>query len=312
MRGAAVVLVALVVASCGGGRPRRSASPHPRPCPRRAVRPRSADPCTVVAARRATTACTCCARTPAVTVHVPDGLRAGQRAAARARPARRGPGRPRLRGRERSVTHVADEHHFVIAYPMSWRARGFWHYPEPDNPAQRRCAYLRATLDAVAAHACVDPRSRARDRDLLGRADDLRRRLRAGRPHPRHRARLRRHARAPAVPSGAADLDPRHRMGPRTRSSPTAAAARTTTGACATSWTTGLAREGCRRAPARAPHRPDVTRLDWPGCRAGVRVAHLRIEGGRHAWPPLGGPAGIGIDGAEEIWRFFALAASRG
>jgi poly(3-hydroxybutyrate) depolymerase len=36
------------------------------------------------------------------------------------------------------------------------------------------------------------------------------------------------------------------------------------------------------------------------------------FEAGRHAWPPLGGPAGIGIDGAEEIWRFFAVPPSRG
>ena len=54
-----------------------------------------------------------------------------------------------------------------------------------------------------------------------------------------------------------------------------------------------------------------MTRLDWPACRGGVRVAHLRIEGGRHAWPPLGGPPGIGIDGAEEIWRFFAALPDR-
>jgi poly(3-hydroxybutyrate) depolymerase len=54
-----------------------------------------------------------------------------------------------------------------------------------------------------------------------------------------------------------------------------------------------------------------VVRLEWPGCRDGVRVAHLRVEGGRHAWPPLGGPGGIGIDGAEEIWRFFDALPSR-
>lgn len=70
-------------------------------------------------------------------------------------------------------------------------------------------------------------------------------------------------------------------------------------------------REGCRPHPRARRIDPYVTRLDWPACRAGVRVAHLRIEGGRHAWPPLGGPPGIGIDGAEQIWRFFAALPSR-
>jgi hypothetical protein len=51
---------------------------------------------------------------------------------------------------------VADEHRFVIAYPMSWRARGFWRYPEPDGPGSGP-RYLRATLDAVARTQCVDP-----------------------------------------------------------------------------------------------------------------------------------------------------------
>ena len=56
---------------------------------------------------------------------------------------------------ESGFTQVADEHHFVVAYPMSWRARGFWHYPEPDNP-RSGLRYLRATLDAVARTQCVD------------------------------------------------------------------------------------------------------------------------------------------------------------
>jgi polyhydroxybutyrate depolymerase len=70
-------------------------------------------------------------------------------------------------------------------------------------------------------------------------------------------------------------------------------------------------REGCRARPRARRIDPHVTRLDWPGCRGGARVAHLRVEGGGHAWPPLGGPPGIGIDGAEEIWRFFVALPSR-
>jgi polyhydroxybutyrate depolymerase len=56
---------------------------------------------------------------------------------------------------ESAFTEAADEHRFVIAYPMSWRPRGFWRYPEPDGP-RSGLRYLRATIDAVARTQCVD------------------------------------------------------------------------------------------------------------------------------------------------------------
>ena len=133
---------------------RRAQRRRPRPRPRRAVR-RRGDPCSRRPARRATRACACCARTPAVIVHVPDGLRAGQRAPLVL--GLHGAGQD-ARGfeAESSLSNVADEHHFVVAYPMSWRARGFWHYPEPDNPRSgaapacaprsTRCARTRASI----------------------------------------------------------------------------------------------------------------------------------------------------------------------
>ena len=70
-------------------------------------------------------------------------------------------------------------------------------------------------------------------------------------------------------------------------------------------------RERCRARPRAVRVNPYVTRLEWPGCRAGTRVAHLRIAGGEHPWPPLGGPIGLRMDGAEAIWRFFASLPSR-
>ena len=147
-----------------------------------------------------------------------------------------------------TFTQVADEHHFVVAYPMSWRARGLLALPRARQPAQRRCAAARHARRG-GAHGVRRSRARARDRHLLGRADDLRRRLRAGRPAPRDRARSRA-ARAscrPAIPRGRSRSSTS--TGPRTRSSPTAAAAPTTTGACPTSWPTG------RGARAAAPSR---------------------------------------------------------
>ena len=54
---------------------------------------------------------------------------------------------------ESGFTQVADEHHFVVAYPMSWRARGFWHYPEPDNPRSGlRCCARRSTRWRARVH----------------------------------------------------------------------------------------------------------------------------------------------------------------
>ena len=115
-------------AAAAGGRP-RSASPRPRP--RRAAA--AADPCSVVAARGATCSLRVLRAHARGHVHVPDGLRAGQRAPLVL--GLHGAGQD-ARGfeAESNLTQVADEHHFVVAYPMSWRARGFWHYPEPDNP----------------------------------------------------------------------------------------------------------------------------------------------------------------------------------
>jgi len=64
-------------------------------------------------------------------------------------------------------------------------------------------------------------------------------------------------------------------------------------------------RNGCGPRPARRRATRFVIRFSWRHCRNGVRVEQLRIVGGRHAWPPLGGPPGIELDGAREIWRWF-------
>ena len=58
---------------------------------------------------------------------------------------------------ESNFTQVADQHRFVVAYPMSWRPRGFWEYPEDDNP-RSGLRLLRATIDAVARAVCIDRR----------------------------------------------------------------------------------------------------------------------------------------------------------
>ena len=56
-----------------------------------------------------------------------------------------------------------------------------------------------------------------------------------------------------------------------------------------------------------------ITRTAYQGC-AGAPVVLYRIEGGGHTWPgartyapkAIVGPTSEDIDGAEEIWRFFA------
>jgi polyhydroxybutyrate depolymerase len=70
-------------------------------------------------------------------------------------------------------------------------------------------------------------------------------------------------------------------------------------------------RAGCDARPSARRIEDSVVRFEWRGCRRGMRVVHLRIEGGGHAWPPLGGPAGIQLDGAQAIWRFFAALPRR-
>ena len=151
MRGAAVVLVTLTVAACGG---RGATTPSSPPSTARAAPATPVgDPCTVVP-RAGDHSLRVLARTPAVIVHVPEGLRAGVRVALVLGLHGAGQDARGFEG-ESGFTQVADEHHFVIAYPMSWRARGFWHYPDPDNP-RSGLRYLRATLDAVARTQCVD------------------------------------------------------------------------------------------------------------------------------------------------------------
>jgi polyhydroxybutyrate depolymerase len=65
-----------------------------------------------------------------------------------------------------------------------------------------------------------------------------------------------------------------------------------------TSWAT---RDGCTTGPTSLLREPSVLGEQWTGCRDGTTVAHYRIEGLGHAWPPL-------IDGhsAQELmWTFF-------
>ena len=304
MRGAAVVLVALSVAGCGG----RHATPAPHaaaPTSRPAAP--AADPCAVVAPG-GDRSVRVLPDTPEVTIHVPDRLRAGQRAPLVL--GLHGAGQD-ARGfeAESNLTAVADEHHFVVAYPMSWRARGFWRYPEPDNP-RSGLRLLRATISAVRRAACVDPGRvlvtgiSSGGRMTYAAGCELADRILAIAP----------------VSGGTRELPPCHPARPisildthgtsdqivsyRGRGAHHDGRVRDVLG----DW---ARREGCRAVPRAHSIDPHVTRLEWPGCRAGVRVAHLRIERGGHAWPPLGGPPGIDIDGAEEIWRFFAALPDR-
>jgi polyhydroxybutyrate depolymerase len=306
MRGAAVVLVALTVAACGGGSSTTSSAPATRSVAAAPVGP-VGDPCAVVP-RPGDHSLRVLARTPAVIVHVPEGLRAGVRVPLVLGLHGAGQDARGFEG-ESGFTQVADEHHFVIAYPMSWRARGFWRYPEPDS-ARSGLRYLRATLEAVERTQCVD-----RGRVLVtGISSGGRMTYAAG-----CQLADRLLAIAP-VSGGTRELPPCRPARPisiiDTHGTSDQIVSYRGRGAdhdgrvrdVMDDW---ASREGCRGRPHARRIDAYVTRLDWPACHDGVRVAHLRIDGGRHAWPPLGGPPGIGIDGAEQIWRFFAALPSR-
>jgi polyhydroxybutyrate depolymerase len=73
-------------------------------------------------------------------------------------------------------------------------------------------------------------------------------------------------------------------------------------------WVRGwVARDGCAGGARRTWKSVHVVRLQWGRCRGGAIVAHLRLIGGRHAWPgarpPDPGPS-FGISAAREAWRF--------
>jgi polyhydroxybutyrate depolymerase len=301
MRSAALLLVGLAVVGCGGGH----AAPRPEP---RFAESQVATTACAAAPRSGDLSLQVLPHTPAVAVHVPEGLRAGERAPLVL--GLHGAGQD-ARGfeAESNLTQVADEHRFVVAYPMSWRPRGFWEYPEADNP-RSGLRLLGATIDAVARAVCVD-RGRvlvtgisSGGRMTYAAGCELADRLLAIAP----------------VSGGTRQLPPCHPARPisildvhgtsdqivsyRGRGADHDGRVRDVMAAWAR-------REGCDVRPRERRIDRFVVRLQWSGCRDGARVAHLRIEGGRHAWPPLGGPAGISIDGAEEIWRFFAALPRR-
>jgi polyhydroxybutyrate depolymerase len=64
-------------------------------------------------------------------------------------------------------------------------------------------------------------------------------------------------------------------------------------------------RDGCSASSRPQRVSATVTRFRWPGCRAGVRVEHLRLAGGRHV-ELFGELRAAGADGAREAWRFLA------
>src|SRR6476661_354579 len=287
MRGAAVLLLALTALACGG----TSATRH--------AATRSTVPCSV-APRPGDRSISVLAHTPPVVVHVPAGLRAGQRVPLVLGLHGAGQDARGFEG-ESNFTQVADEHRFVVAYPQSWRARGFWQYPEADNP-RSGLRLLRAAIAGAARVACVD---RARvlvtgissgGRMTYAAGCELADRILAIAPVSGGVKRL--PPCRPARPISVLDV---HGTSDRIVSYRGVAPVMR-------AW---ARRERCRPEPRERGVDPYVTRLDWSGCRGGVRVAHVRVDGGGHAWPPLGGPPGIGLDGAEAIWRFFAALPSR-
>jgi polyhydroxybutyrate depolymerase len=311
MRRAAVVLVAVTVAACGGGHAARQAPTTSHTAatavPGGAAGAPAADPCRA-APHAGDRFLHVLAGTPDVTVHVPEGLPAGGRVPLVL--GLHGAGQD-ARGfeAESNFSNVADEHHFVVAYPQSWRARGFWEYPEADNP-RSGLRLLRATLDAIEDRFCVDAARvlvtgiSSGGRMTYAAGCELADRILAIAPVSGGTRRL-----PPCHPARPISIIDTHGTSDQIVSYRGRGPSRD--GRVRDVMAAWARREGCDATPGARRIDRYVTRLDWRGCRTGVRVTHLRIEGGRHAWPPLGGPPGIAIDGAEEIWRFFAALPSR-
>jgi polyhydroxybutyrate depolymerase len=297
VRGAAAVLVALIV-GCAGAvvllhAPAR-ATPPSGPC---AAAPAPGERDLDVLAG-----------TPALIVHVPPGLPAGRRV-----PVVLG-----LHGatedghafeRDSGLSKGADRHGFIVAYPQSPRPRHFWAYPEPDNPASG-LRLLNASLDAIEASLCVDAgRVLVTGHSSGGRMTyaagcELANRILAIAP----------------VSGGTKDLPPCRPARPVSVLDIHGTSDRIVAyhgsgpahdGRVSDVMEDWAQLDGCRPTPTARRFEHLVVRQDWHGCRDGVRVAHLRIEGGDHPWPPHGGPDGIGLDASEVIWDFFSKLPGR-
>jgi polyhydroxybutyrate depolymerase len=76
------------------------------------------------------------------------------------------------------------------------------------------------------------------------------------------------------------------------------------------------AADGCGTKPARSKPARDAVRLDWPGCRSGTRIAHIRLLAFGHGWPGGPGPVFRGNDSSfpanRVIWRFLSAQRLRG
>lgn len=301
MRAAALLLTALAAAGCGG-----SVAHHPDHDPP-GTRARPIEACAATTRARDVHLRVLPA-TPDVIIHVPAGLRAGRRVPLVVGLRGAGQDGPGFEG-ESNFTQVADEHGFLVAYPQSWRTRGFWQYPEADNP-RSGLRLLRAAITAAARVACVD-RTRvlvtgisSGGRMTYAAGCELADRILAIAPVSGGTRRL-----PPCRPTRPVSVLDVHGTSDRIVAYRGRGADHD--GRVEDVLEAWARREGCRLEPRERSVAPYVTRLDWPGCRGGVRVAHIRVEGGGHAWPPLGGPPGIDLDAAEAIWRFFTALPSR-
>jgi polyhydroxybutyrate depolymerase len=232
--------------------------------------------------------------TPPVLVHVPDGIPAGRRV-----PLVLGIHGAGQDGRgfesESNWSTIADDHHFLVAYPQSWRDRHFWAWPEADSP-RSGIRILRATVAAMERRYCVDAgRILASGISSGGRmtysagcqmADVLR-------------------AIAP-VSAGVVDHPPCHMARPisllDTHGTADPIVDYDGVMPVVRRWAAAV---GCKPRPARHAIDSLVIRLQWRSCN-GVSVQHIRVVGGRHAWLPIGAPAGVTLDGSELIWRWFS------
>jgi polyhydroxybutyrate depolymerase len=210
-----------------------------------------------------------------------------------------------------NLSPFADRKRFVAVYPNAASANHFWNISSAHGrPSDVQ--FVRDLLDNIGSQVCFDPRrvyatGESNGGGMAARLGcDLSDRIAAVAPVAGGYSTLPRCARTPR-----ASMLEIHGTGdpvvPYTGRGPSH------TGDVMTFVRGWAAANGCGGMPAKSRPAHDAVRFDWPGCRSGTHVAHMRLLGFGHGWPGGPGPVFRGKDSNfpanQAIWRF--LSAQR-
>ncbi|HEY7633260.1 MAG TPA: PHB depolymerase family esterase [Thermoleophilaceae bacterium] len=209
------------------------------------------------------------------------------------------------------LSKLADHNRFVAVYPNAARPNHFWNISSASSRADD-VGFVRDLLDNLGPQVCFDPKrvyatGVSNGGGMAARLGcDLSDRIAAVAPvaggystlptctKPQRASLLEIHGTGdPVVPYKG--RGPSH------------------AGAVMTFVRNWAAADGCGAQPSRTKPARDAVRFDWPGCKNGAHVAHVRLLGFGHGWPGGPGPVFRGKDSNfpanQVIWRF--LSAQR-